>query len=84
VSFEQRHQYGRKWRCQTIIYVPDSEHLWLFTGSSDVRLSDQTADVRDGSNGGGNEPRESEDGADGDQDGNDEKIQMVTVTFLNT
>ena len=33
----------------------------------------------DGEHGGGDEPRESEDGADDDEDGDDEEVEMIPV-----
>ena len=51
---------------------PYAEHLWFLAGSSDVRLPDEAADVRDGPDGGGNEPRQAESGANPDEDGDDE------------
>ena len=38
--------------------------------------------MRDGPDGGGNEPRQAENGANSGEDGDDEQVKMVAMTFL--
>ena len=56
----------------------------FFAGNLDVRLADETADVRDGLDGGGDEPRQTEQRADEDQDRQHEQVEVVAVWLLDT
>ena len=54
----------------------------LVTRRRSFRLSAERLDVVDGEHGGGDEPGEAEDGADDDQEGHDEEVEVVATAFL--
>ena len=65
-------------------FEPDSQELRFFTRRRSLRLSAERLDVVDGEHGGGDEPGEAERGADDDQDGHHEEVEVVAATFLES
>ena len=62
--------------------VPDADDLGFFSGDFHVGLFQQTADVRDGLYGGGDEPGQTEQRTDEDQDSQNEQVQVIAVWLL--
>ena len=63
---------------------PDSEELGLFSWGRALGLLLQAVDVVDGQYRGGHEPGQAQVGADDDQGGHNEQVQVVAPTFLWT
>jgi hypothetical protein len=61
---------------------PHPQELGLLPGGRTLALELQGVDVVDGEDGRGDEPREAHDGADLDQDGEDEEVQVVAALLL--
>ena len=62
---------------------PDAQHLRSLSRRLDLRVPDETLDVRDGADCSGDEPRQADDRADDEQGGDHKKIKMIPVTFLS-
>lgn len=62
--------------------LPDAEHLRSFSGDRDLGFAHETPDVSDGSDGGRHEPRQAEQRADEDEEGKDEQVKVIAMTFL--
>jgi hypothetical protein len=62
--------------------LPDSQKLRLLAGSRRFRFHREGLDVIDGQDGGRDEPWQAEDGADDDEEGDDEQVQMIAAPFL--
>lgn len=61
---------------------PHTQELGLLPGGRRLRLHLQAVDVGDGDDGGGHVPRQTHEGADDEQNGHPEQVQVVTGPFL--
>jgi len=64
-------------------FVPGTDNLCLFSGNLDLRLFEETTDVSDGPDSGGDEPRQTKDRTDHYQQSQHEHIQVIAVWLLN-
>ena len=62
--------------------LPDAEELRLLARRRGLRLDGEGLDVVDGEHGGRHEPRQAEDGADHDEHGHDQQVQVVPSSLL--
>ena len=64
-------------------HPPDAKKLWPFTRRRRLGFLSETAYVVDGEHGGGDKPRRSQKSAYGDLERDDEKIQVIAISFLD-
>jgi len=64
------------------VVIPDTDDLRLLSGNLYVGLAQQTAHVRDGLHGGGDEPRQTEQRTDEDENRQHEQVEMISVRLL--
>ena len=61
---------------------PYAEELRAFSGRTQLRLANHAAHVRDSAHGGRDEPGKTEEGAEENEEGEDEQVEMIPVTLL--